>query len=453
MALTPEQLEAVKRASHEVLDDCLAFLARLCQLDTTNPPGVNYRECATLIASHLDSLGYDTELLPVASASLPALAPHAEGHERVNVIGRRKSEAKEPTLVEVAGKTREKTLHFDGHFDVVPISANPALADASTWIHPPFGAEIAEVEGGRAMVARGVSDMKGGIAAAIWAVEAVKRAGLKLRGTVEHSGVVDEESTGIRNAGAGWLVEQGHVSPEKVDGVVITEPLNVENVCLGHRGALWATIVFHGVASHGATPQRGVNALTHAATFIVRAQEKIVPHLSTLLDTRVIPSEARTASLTFTVLNAGKGQNSVPDLASLKCDRRLVPGETLDEARRQIHEVLEECQAQLGGPEVFRYEYKEDYSTEPVWVDEELELCRIWADSVERVVGQKAGIVCSPGSDDQRFFVRGGIPRTIVYGPGNIKQVHNHDEHLLLDDLRKAIEVMALGACEFLGVE
>lgn len=69
---------------------------------------------------------------------------------------------------------------------------------------------------------------RGGIAAAIWAVEAVKRAGLKLRGTVEHSGVVDEESTGIRNAGAGWLVEQGHVSPEKVDGVVITEPLNVE---------------------------------------------------------------------------------------------------------------------------------------------------------------------------------------------------------------------------------
>lgn len=138
-------------------------------------------------------------------------------------------------------------------------------------------------------------------------------------------------------------------------------------------------------------------------SFIVRAQEKIVPHLSTLLDTRVIPSEARTASLTFTVLNAGKGQNSVPDLATLKCDRRLVPGETLDEARRQIHEVLEECQAQLGGPEVFRYEYKEDYSTEPVWVDEELELCRIWADSVERVVGQKAGIVCSPGSECVKF--------------------------------------------------
>jgi succinyl-diaminopimelate desuccinylase len=53
---------------------------------------------------------------------------------------------------------------------------------------------------------------------------------------VEQSAVVDEETTGIRNAGAGWLVEHGHVSPAGCDVVVITEPLNVENVCLGHRG-------------------------------------------------------------------------------------------------------------------------------------------------------------------------------------------------------------------------
>lgn len=64
-------------------------------------------------------------------------------------------------------------------------------------------------------------------------------------------GVVDEESTGIRNAGAGWLVEQGHVSPSTTDAVIITEPLNVDNVCLGHRGAIWGTITFKGVASHG----------------------------------------------------------------------------------------------------------------------------------------------------------------------------------------------------------
>lgn len=90
--------------------------------------------------------------------------------------------------------------------------------------------------------------MKGGLAAGVWAAECVKRAGLVLKvrfcssvrvpflirisqGTVEHSGCVDEETTGVRNAGAGWLVEQKHISSETVDAIVITEPLNVD-VCL-----------------------------------------------------------------------------------------------------------------------------------------------------------------------------------------------------------------------------
>ncbi|GAA5898624.1 hypothetical protein JCM6882_000882 [Rhodosporidiobolus microsporus] len=447
MPLTSEQLTAIRQASHQVLDECCSFLADFCAIDTTNPPGINYRECAELIESHLKSLEYETKLLPVDMGDLDALAPHAEGHERVNVIGQRKSDAKDPQMVTVDGVTREKTLHYNGHFDIVPVG------DPDTWNYPPLGAKIVEIDGRKVMVARGVSDMKGGIAAGIWAAEAIKRAGLKLRGTVEHTGVVDEESTGVRNAGAGWLVEQGIVSPNTADAVVITEPLNVENVCYGHRGALWGTIRFKGVASHGATPQRGVNALVHASTFIVRANERIMPVLQGKRDERVIPAEARNASLTFTVLQAGANTNSVPDLATLRFDRRLVPGETLDEAREQIHSVLKACEEELGGPEVFRYEYQENYSTEPVWVDEEQEVCTAWADAVKTVVGEKAGIVCSPGSDDQRFFVRGGISQTIVYGPGNIRQVHCLDEHLPLEDLRQAIEVMAIGTAEFLGVE
>ncbi|GAA5992079.1 hypothetical protein JCM10908_000732 [Rhodotorula pacifica] len=447
--LTNEQLAAIKAAAAEVTEaGCVPFLQDLCRIDTTNPPGINYRECATLIGDHLTALGYKSELLPVAQADLAALAPHdEEAHERVNVIGREKSSAKEPQLVTVDGVTREKTLHFDGHFDIVPVG------DLATWSSPPLDANIVEIDGKRCIVARGVSDMKGGIAAGIWAIEAVKKAGLKLRGTVEHTGVVDEESTGIRNAGAGWLVEQGIISPRTVDAVVITEPLNVENVCLGHRGAIWAEIRFKGVASHGATPQRGVNALVHASTFIVRAQEQIIPVLAGRRDERVIPEEARNASLTFTVLNAGANTNSVPDLAVLRLDRRLVPGETLDEARKQIHDCLEGCQADFGGSDIFRYEYKETYSTEPIWVDEEQEVCQIWADAVGTVIGERAPFVCSPGSDDQRFCFRGGVTQTIVYGPGNIRQVHNKDEHLALEDLQRAIEIMAIGACEFLGVE
>lgn len=52
---------------------------------------------------------------------------------------------------------------------------------------------------------------------------------------MEHSAVVDEETTGLRNAGMGYLVEQGYITADRVDAVVITEPLNFDNVCIGRE--------------------------------------------------------------------------------------------------------------------------------------------------------------------------------------------------------------------------
>ncbi|KAM0749199.1 succinyl-diaminopimelate desuccinylase [Meredithblackwellia eburnea MCA 4105] len=442
MTLTKQQIESIKQASHQVLEQATQFLQSIVKVDTTNPPGLNYRQIATLIQSHLDPLGYETHLLPVDEHDLDALAPHdPHHHERVNLIARLPSSSSTKTLVTTKnGTKRPKCIHFNGHTDIVPIG------DPKTWSFPPLGGQVKD----GIMYGRGVSDMKGGLAASVYAVEALKRAGIVVKGTIEQSFCVDEESTGVRNAGAGWLVEQGHVTPETVDGVVITEPLNVENVCLGHRGTIWGEITFHGIASHGATPQRGVNALVHAATFVVRATEEISSKLASVRDDRVIPVEAQGASLTFTVLQSGANTNSVPDLATLRYDRRLVPGETLSEARSQMTSLLSTLSSEI--PEL-KFDHKELYYTEPVWVEEDVELALVWKDAVEGVLERQAGVVCSPGSDDQRFFVRGGIEQTIVYGPGNIRNVHNKDEALSLEDLRKSIAVMAIGICEFLGVE
>ncbi|CEL62062.1 hypothetical protein RSOLAG1IB_10175 [Rhizoctonia solani AG-1 IB] len=117
--------------------------------------------------------------------------------------------------------------------------------------------------------------------------------------------------------------------------------------------------------------------------------------------------------------------------------------------------VLDEVKKQVGDD--FNAEYSEFYSTDPIWVGDSKdptaqELIRHVKDAIKNVLDVEPGVVCSPGSDDQRFVVRNaGIDSCIVYGPGNIRNVHNKDESLALDDLRAAIEVMAVFTAEFLN--
>ncbi|KAI0958188.1 hypothetical protein AcV7_004074 [Taiwanofungus camphoratus] len=435
-ALTPSQTAAIRQAASNLLPRCQSFLASLIRLDTTNPPGRNYPECARLIGDTLASLGYAVEYIEVPAEQLGRLAPSSEGLPRVNVVGRMPG----------SGREKGRTLHVNGHFDVVPVGT------AARWTHPPFGAEV---HGGR-MYGRGAADMKGGIAAQIFAVEAIKEAGLKLKGNIEQSGVVDEETTGNRNAGMGYLVDNGYVRADKIDAVVITEPLNTTNVCCGHRGTIWGTVVFHGRLSHGSMPGLGINALQYACSFVHLATTTLGPKLATRVDRRVIPPEAQVASLAFTVLKAGDNINSVPDTASVSFDRRLVPGETLVGARQEIMDVLGTLRGTTGFEDLV-YEYKENYATEATWVDPNLPISLAFQDAIKTVTGQQAGIVCSPGSDDQRFPVHSltpSIQSTIIYGPGCISEAHITDESIDIErELKVGIEVMALAFARFLGVE
>lgn len=180
----------------------------LVRIPTVNPPGERYADCAALIGATLVRLGYDVREVRPRSDPDPA-------HPRLNVVGR------------LSGAKARPLLHFNGHFDVVP------TGDTGDWTRDPFGAEHAD---GR-IWGRGTGDQKAGIAASIFAVEAIRRAGLRLGGTVEQSATVDEESGGF--AGMAELCAQGICTAADTDHVVITEPLDVDRVCLGHRGVLW----------------------------------------------------------------------------------------------------------------------------------------------------------------------------------------------------------------------
>jgi succinyl-diaminopimelate desuccinylase len=426
--LSREQQAAILRAAGDVLDEAIAFLQGLLRIPTVNPPGNAYPECAHYLGEHLRTLGYIVEYIELTPAEIAEIAPYGAGLPRINVIGR------------LPGSSPRPVLHFNGHMDVVPVGPG--------WSTNPFGGAV---DNGR-IFGRGASDMKGGLAAQIYAVEAIRRAGLQLQGTVEQSGVVDEESTGNRNAGMGLLVERGYISPNCTDYVVITEPLNVDNICLGHRGAIWGEITIFGRQSHGCTPERGINAVEYLSHFIVAATQELQPLLKLRANNvPVVPSSASAASLSFNTVQGGTNVNSVPDSCTVTFDRRLVTGEKLEDARHEILDLLARCAQQLPG---FRYEYTERYATGPTWVSTETPLVHAFDAALHEVLGRAPGYVCSPGTDDQRFVVHNaGIEQCIVYGPGEITQTHIIDESLALDDLLTSIKVMALATATLLGVE
>ncbi|MBA3295737.1 MAG: M20/M25/M40 family metallo-hydrolase, partial [Acidobacteria bacterium] len=212
--------DRVLTAVDAAADEVVAFTSELIRIPTVNPPGDAYEECAHMIGDRLAACGFEVEYH--AAEGLPE---HTPAHPRINVVGLRR------------GRSLRPAVHLNGHFDVVPAGAG--------WTVDPFGGAVRD---GR-IYGRGACDMKAGIAAAVYAAEAIRRTGVDLTGSIEVSGTVDEESGGF--AGVAWLAQQGRLSSTRQDFVIIPEPLNVDRICIGHRGVYWFDVTTHGRIGHG----------------------------------------------------------------------------------------------------------------------------------------------------------------------------------------------------------
>jgi succinyl-diaminopimelate desuccinylase len=383
----------------ELAGDLVALLQRLIRIPTVNPPGDCYEEFVADLKRVLDEYGYATEVHYAPTE----LAPLGEGGPRPNLIGK------------LAGDG--PLIHLNGHYDVVPVG--------NDWTREPFGGELVD---GR-LYGRGAADMKSGLAAQIIAVEAVRRAGLNPN--VHQSAVPDEETVGVRNAGMGWLVEQGLLEG---DAVIITEPFGPDGVGIGHKGAIWGEITVHGKSAHGSSPRLGVNAVEAMARYLAHIDTHLRPQLDQrTTDYGVTPPEQR-ATLSFDTIRGGHATNIVPDRCTVTFNRRLVPGEDLDHARRELLAPLEGV----------GHDYHELYSTEPTLVSEDEPVVQAAKRAVTRL-GLEPKVLISAGSDDQRFVVHNaGITNSLVYGPGRTPLSHIADEYIAVEDLLLGTKGLAL---------
>jgi succinyl-diaminopimelate desuccinylase len=332
-------------------------------------------------------------------------------------------------------------LHFNGHLDVVP--------PGEGWERDPFAGAVAN---GR-LWGRGSSDQKAGIAASVFAVEAIRRAGVRLQGSVEQSGTVDEESGGF--AGVALLCDRGRIGRGRTDFVVITEPLGVDRVCLGHRGVYWFEVIARGHTAHGSMPTLGRNAADAITRFVGRVQRDLVPRLSARRTAvPVEPASARSPSINLNSLHAGQSADdeqtpAVPDRAVAVFDRRFILEERLDDVRAEIAALLD---AQRAEDREIGWELRERMVVEPVATPREARVVGALADAIQQVRGRPAALIVSPGTYDQKHIVRrGGVAECVAYGPGVLETSHQPNEYVDIVDLIDATKVMALATLRLVG--
>jgi succinyl-diaminopimelate desuccinylase len=418
--------ESVVRQVEEIGDEMISFLQDLTRIPTINPPGQNYIDGARCIGSKLEEFGYETHYITAEGC-----AEHTERNPRVNVLGRREGAQPRPSL------------HFNGHFDVVPVGDG--------WTVDPFGAEIRDGK----LYGRGTSDQKAGIAASIFAVEAIRRAGIRLRGTVEQSGSVDEESGGF--AGVAYMAKQGWIGKDKTDFVIITEPTDVDRVCLGHRGVYWFKVTTHGRIAHGSMPHLGISAVDQLVDFLHDVNYQLKPSLATRKTAvPVEPPGSRFASINVNSIFGGQPEEGtqtpcVVDRSGAIFDRRFLAEENFEEVRAEVKKLLEDLSAK--NPE-FKYKLEDLMIVHPVQTNPKCELVSSISESAETIFGRRPMLTASPGTYDQKHVVRlGSVEQCIAYGPGILNQAHLPDEHVLVADVITSAKVMALTAMKLLGTE
>jgi succinyl-diaminopimelate desuccinylase len=379
--------------------DTGALLARareLVRAGGENPPG-DERAAAGAVLPHLEALGCQVARVEPAPG-------------RVSLVGTLDSGRPGPTLA------------VNGHLDVVP--AGPL----DQWEQPPYEAVVAD----GVLHGRGALDMKGAIAAAIAAAEALLRSGVPWGGRLSFQLVADEETLGPHGTSA--VLEAGLAG---ADAAVVAEPTGMR-LAIAERGAAWYVLRTLGRAAHGSRPAEGVSAIRSMSKLVLALLERGWERSHPLLGG---------PSLNVGVIRGGDKINMVPAWCEVEVDRRTLPGETPEQVGAELRAVVDELatadptfRAQVV-PARFELACEVDAAS-PV---------ALAAAAALTAVGLDPAPIGMSGATDARILVHdAGIP-AIVLGPGDLALAHSTAERIPVADLVTAARVYARLYAAFLG--
>jgi succinyl-diaminopimelate desuccinylase len=388
----------------EHFDEEVRFLQALVQVPSDTPPGNNAPH-AERTAALLDDLGFDAERHAVPEAQVR----DAGLQSITNLVVRRRFGA------------GGRTIGLNAHGDVVP--------PGEGWTRDPYGGEVAN---GR-LYGRAAAVSKSDFATYTFALRALDAVARPAAGAVELYFTYDEEFGG--ELGPGWLLERGIVSPD----LVVAAGFSYQ-VVTAHNGCLQLEVTVHGRMGHAAVPETAVDAL-QAATRILSA---LYEENRVLARRRSVVKGINHGYVNVGRIEGGTNTNVVPGKVLLKIDRRMIPEERPEEVEAALRSLIEQAAAAQPGITVEIRRLLLARALQPLPGNAPLvdALCR----HASALFGEPVEPSGTPLYTDARLFAERGIP-AVLYGAGPRTVLESHakraDEHLVLEDLRRATKVVA----------
>lgn len=395
-------------------DEMIDFLRDIVRIPSDNPPGI-YEELSAYLKTKYTAMGLESEVVKVPDE---LVKKHGLKTPRYNV------------LATLKGKDGHPRLILNPHIDTVP--------PATGWTYEPYGGEVV----GDKMYGRGTADSKGQCVVYAYALAAIKKLGLTLKGDAIIVASADEESGGL--LGAGYMLDEGYTKGDWA----ISEG-NTYEITNALCGCLHIKVTIDGKASHASMPQDGIDALEEA--------NKILGRLYAYRDglkniTSKVPGIVHPTMVVGTI-EGGVKTNVVPSQVVLTIDRRVLPEEDALEVENRIRDIALESNSTGNGAKVTveRVMFAESYGPTPV----DSEVILALRKNIVKVLGEEPEILGGGGFADARFYWnRAGMP-SVMYGAGSRKyagaNAHGPDENLDLNDLVKAAKVLALTVIDLLG--
>jgi acetylornithine deacetylase len=361
------------------------------------------------LARRLDAMGLDTDLwsIDLESTTADPAFPGMEvaRDEAWGLVGSWRGD--DPDAV---------TLVLNGHVDVVP------PGDPAAWSGTPWSGEVrnGEVHG------RGACDMKGGLACQLLAVEVLRAAGVRLRGSLMLQSVVGEEDGGL---GTFATLRRGY----RGDLAVVSEPTSM-NILTANAGALTFRLTVPGRAVHASVRDQGVDAidkylLVHTALRELEGRRNQDAH--PLMQHLSLPYP-----LSVGTVRAGDWASSVPDLLIAEGRLGVALGEPVEAARAELEQVVADVcasDAWLRDNPVQVEWYGGQFASS--MLPSEHPLVALVGGAHRRITGRDPAVLGAPWGSDIRLLADiAGVP-ALHYGPGDVRKAHGPDESVPVNDL------------------